>query len=120
MAKIFLLDDDEDVHELVRVFLWEHDVHSALALAGANRLFCERFDLVLLDMNLPLVTGKEVARILKARGVDMARVYLFSARSETELREAVIELGVAGYIAKTLDPELLTLRFETALSCRTT
>lgn len=58
-------------------------------------------DLVLLDINMPALSGEKLSSILKAneatRGVP---IVFYSSNDEDSLRTSVSELGVVGYICK--------------------
>ena len=58
-------------------------------------------DLVLLDMNMPGLSGEKLSKVLhsKARTRDIPIVF-YSSNDEDSLRRAVAECGVKGYIAK--------------------
>ncbi len=74
-----------------------HDGVSAEALAAA-----ERFDLVILDLNLPEMDGLEVLRRLRARG-NPAAVMILTARGAPEERVKGLDLGADDYLVKPFD-----------------
>ena len=74
-----------------------HDGPSAEALSRA-----ERYDLVILDLNLPQMDGLEVLRAMRARG-DPAAVMILTARSAPEDRVRGLDLGADDYLTKPFD-----------------
>lgn len=65
MARVLVVEDDQDVRGLIRHRLnkTEHTVEEALTGEGALRLLSEQeYDVVTLDINLPGISGYEVAR----------------------------------------------------------
>lgn len=65
-------------------------------------------DFVLLDMNLPNVSGEEVVRSIRASFTDRMRVFVISGRQPQPL------LGVDSWFQKPLDPEKLIRVLRTA------
>lgn len=68
-----------------------------LKLAGENK-----FDLILLDMVIPELTGLEVLKELKHSGnyVPVPRVVVFSNLNETDTQTEALKLGADGFIGK--------------------
>ena len=62
-------------------------------------------DLVLLDMGLPEIRGLDALKLLRHSFPD-ASVVVVSGDEDPDLVRDAIELGAAGYIPKTTDPEL--------------
>ncbi len=67
MAKILVVDDEEFVLEFVKTALGR--IHEVIAcdnwLQAIRHIFKERFDLILLDVKLPDITGDSFSSILK-------------------------------------------------------
>ena len=86
------------------------EVHAESSVIRANRhLFRSRIDLVLLDVQMPMISGAEVCRILKSREETQAVPVLFcSDLPEEELQRLVEEAGAEGYVSKARPlPELV-------------
>ena len=67
VIKVLIVEDDTDLVELIKIYLHEHGYTTATAFDGEDALtLCknEEFDLVLLDMQLPTLSGIEVAKQL--------------------------------------------------------
>ncbi|NGO53040.1 response regulator transcription factor [Allomesorhizobium camelthorni] len=77
-------------------------------------LATERFDLVILDLNLPEHDGLEVLRIMRARQHD-ASVLILSARGESDDRVKGLNLGADDYMAKPFDVGELEARVRALL-----
>ena len=112
MAQILLLDDDEAVCNLVPAFL--KDLHTVTAVSSwtevTRQVFHNHFDLVLLDVNLPVVSGDKIAEILRKNTTKPLRIALFSSIDEEDLAKLAVKVGAEGYIVKTLDKRLLRSR----------
>src|SRR5882757_2880318 len=71
---------------------------------GGERVFVdEQPDISVLDINLPTVSGFELARRILARDPS-ARIIMFSMNDDPIFAARAIELGAKGYVAKTGDP----------------
>jgi CheY-like chemotaxis protein len=79
----------------------EHDGVDGLARASA-----EQFDLIVLDMNLPRMSGAEICRSLRARGTTTPIVALSASVMPNEL-EAGLRAGFDGYLTKPIAPTAL-------------
>lgn len=103
--RIMLVEDDRPLAEALTTLLVQsghavdavHDGASAEALAAA-----ERFDLVILDLNLPEMDGLSVLRALRARS-DEAAVMILTARGAPEDRVRGLNLGADDYLTKPFD-----------------
>ena len=118
--RILVVDDERDTRKLVRITL-ERDGYTvceaangeeALALAGA-----ESFDLVILDVMMPRLSGYDVCRQLKERpDTSQIPVIFLSARGQSgEIREG-IEAGGVAYIVKPFSIRELTLQVSRVLA----
>lgn len=108
--RVIVADDNDLVRDVVRDLI-EHglsaDCSTAPNLDEAVEVASQaRFDLALLDYNMPGMDGLHgVDRILRC---DVQNVALFSGRISSDIIEDAIELGVSGFIPKTLDPHVIT------------
>lgn len=102
--KITVIDDDEAHLVSTRGILenFGYDVSVHVGGLGATNFIREREpDLVLLDVNMPGLSGDRLATII--RGQERTKrvpIVLYSSNDEDVLRMRVRELGLDGYIAK--------------------
>ncbi len=113
-AAILVVDDDAGVRTLVRALLARvgypvrEASDGAAALASAQR---ERPALVILDVELPVVSGYEVYRELRDRfGETVPVLFLSGARTEPYDRAAGLMLGADDYVVKPFDGDELLAR----------
>ncbi|MBD3308548.1 response regulator [candidate division KSB3 bacterium] len=113
MATILAIDDSEDVRNLVKqVLSEEHDVLVIDSWVHATEyIFKHEIDLILLDINMPGLSGDKLAEVLM-RSVKSKplNIVLFSSIDEADLRQRAQEVGAVGYIPKTFDANLLRSR----------
>ncbi len=100
-ARILVLDDDILILELVRdVLSASYAVTTELdARRGLDRLYCEQFDLLILDLGMPLLDGKEVIRRVRARP-SCARIPILVISAYDELRNRIDLAEVQGVLGK--------------------
>ena len=71
----------------------------------AERIFvAERPDICLIDINLPTVSGFELARRVLAQDAG-ARIIIFSMNDDPVFVGRAIEVGAKGFVSKTGDPQ---------------
>ncbi|MBA5687027.1 EAL domain-containing protein [Rugamonas apoptosis] len=120
--RILLVDD---VHENLHLLMHLLGAHYALTAATSGEKALElarRFpqpDLILLDIKMPGMDGYTVLSHLKADPAT-ARIPVIFVTSLADAADVSsgLELGVADYITKPIDPDLLLLRLNTQLTLR--
>jgi two-component system phosphate regulon response regulator PhoB len=114
MTTVLVVDDEPNIVELVRVTLEDDRVRVVTAADGAEALdavLTDRPDLVLLDVNLPDLSGLEVCRRLRAdartRGTKVVMLTAAAQRDDVERGHAA---GADDYLTKPFSPvRLLSL-----------
>jgi DNA-binding response OmpR family regulator len=100
---ILIIDDDDDLRALLREQLEmqsEFDVLDAANAKTGLRIASERRpDLVLLDIDLPDMNGRDVCRRLRDNGVAAPVIMLTAAQGEAETILG-LEAGASDYITK--------------------
>jgi diguanylate cyclase (GGDEF)-like protein len=117
--KILIIDDSSDIHHLLKVRLRSEGLELQHALDAEDGLSMAREllpDLILLDVDLPDVTGFEVCRTLKsdARTRSIPVIFLTGAVSVYNQVEG-FELGAVDYVTKPFDHAELKARVRSAL-----
>jgi len=110
-ATVLVVDDDKLVRDLLRDFLTEAGLAVVVATSGAEavdlyRARPDEFGLVLLDLTMPGMSGRETLRRLRAIDAS-ARIVLCSGYSREEATRGFEELNLAGFLPKPCDPALL-------------
>jgi two-component system KDP operon response regulator KdpE len=108
-ARILVVDDEPQIRRVMRTTLVSRGYMVSTARNGEEALEKvreERFDLVLLDINMPGIGGMEACRIIRAQG-DIPIVILSIGNAEKEKVEA-LDAGADDYVTKPFSmPELL-------------
>ena len=112
--RILLLEDEEAIRGFVRINLKRNgmevteaeDGETALALAEAAS---PSFDVALLDVMLPTISGFEVCEQLRARFPRMG-IIMLTAKSQEEDKIRGLELGADDYVQKPFSPGELIAR----------
>lgn len=88
-------------------------------LAGLKRLDNEVFDLVLLDIEMPVMDGFATLTSIRQREKlrDLPIIILTGTRHKEKVVKGITS-GVAGYIVKPADSEQLVAKIETALGLK--
>ena len=102
--RIAIVDDDADLLGTAAALLERAGFEVVTCLTTFNRLnfiMEQKPDLVLLDVNMPMVTGDEIFRLMQenTRLRDYPVVF-FSSNEEGELRRLVNRTGARGFISK--------------------
>jgi len=116
---VLVIEDDDDLRNLV-VHVLRRAGFSVVAVPDGNtglQVAAERRpELVLLDVRLPDLTGREVCRRLRASpGTAGAYVILVSGMAEERDRVAGFEAGADDYVAKPYSMRELVLRLKAAV-----
>jgi two-component system invasion response regulator UvrY len=105
--RILIVDDHPIVASGCRALLaGEPDVvilEASDADSGERMFVAEQPDLCILDINLPSVSGFELARRILAR-VETASIIMFSMNDDPIFAARAIESGAKGYVSKSGDP----------------
>lgn len=109
--RILLAEDSEHVREVVQYFLRDRGASVRLCAHGHEAVSLlldgdERVDLVLMDMQMPVLDGYEATRELRRRGY-RGPVVALTAHGMQHDRDRCLAAGCDDYLSKPIDPELL-------------
>ncbi|HTJ62525.1 MAG TPA: fused response regulator/phosphatase [Alphaproteobacteria bacterium] len=84
--------------------------------AALDMILAEPFDLVLLDIMMPIMTGFDVLEAMAAEGrTEQIPVIVISAMNEMDAVVRAIQLGAEDFLLKPFEPTLLKARVNTSL-----
>ncbi len=117
--KILIIDDDDKFLELMQDFMLDrYDVAVAEDIFdGSNLLLGEHFDLLILDIRMPVVDGIEYLRMLDTKP-EFAKMPILVVSGEPDLREKVTPSPNRAYLAKPFHADQLFGHIEQLLSLR--
>jgi two-component system alkaline phosphatase synthesis response regulator PhoP len=113
---ILVVDDEPKIVRLARDYLVKHGYRVTTAADGQAALAAvrrEKPDLIILDLMLPKVDGREVCRILR-RESDVP-IIMLTALSEEVDQVTGLEIGADDYISKPFSPRAMVARVRALL-----
>ncbi len=116
LVRALLVEDDVRLAALTREYLERHGVVVSVSHNGVDGLAQargNRFDVVLLDIMLPAMSGIEVCQ--KLREHSDVPVIMITARGEEADRVLGLELGADDYLPKPFSPRELLARIRAAV-----
>ncbi|MDX1663644.1 MAG: response regulator transcription factor [Candidatus Promineifilaceae bacterium] len=116
-ARVLLADDEASIRETVQIFLELSGFEVLTATNGAEALEVaaeQQPDLIVLDVLMPMVDGREALRRLRAGG-DWTPVILLTQLPGAAQRIMAIEEGADDYLNKPFDPQELVARIRAVL-----
>jgi two-component system, chemotaxis family, chemotaxis protein CheY len=117
--KVLIIDDDDKFLELLQDFMLDRfDVAVAEDIFdGSNLLLGEHFDLLILDIRMPVVDGIEYLKMLDTKP-EFASMPILIVSGEQDLREKVPPAPQRAYLAKPFHAEELFQEMDRLLSLR--
>lgn len=103
--KILLLEDDVILSEILHEHLSEkgYDVSSVYDGEDAyDKIINSRFDLMLFDVNVPLLNGFELLKLLREQHINIPTIFITSLDSAHDLKKG-FDLGCDDYLKKPFD-----------------
>ena len=112
--RILVAEDHEVNQRLLSVMLGKLGHHVTVVADGAQALDAAnqgQFDVILMDMQMPVMGGLEATRRIRAAEVRLERkptpIYAMTANVLPEDRQACLDAGMNGHIAKPVKPAVL-------------
>ena len=114
--KILIVDDDENICELLRLYLEKDGFDTIVANDGEQAVdFAAKYspDLILLDIMLPKLDGWQVCR--EIRKTSDTPIIMLTAKGETFDKILGLELGADDYVSKPFDTKEVIARIKAVL-----
>ncbi len=112
MKKVLLVDDDPLIRDFLKLHFESRDFQVSTAENGKDALAKAESDvpdLIVLDMNMPVMTGWETAKELKKDGAPTAvtPIIALTAHKTHDDHVAAHEAGCDAFVEKPIEPERL-------------
>ncbi len=109
--RVLIADDHSMVREGIKQLIELEEDIQVIGLVGNGQSCIEKIiehkpDIVLLDINMPVMNGLEVLEHLQKNNIDV-NVIILTIHNEVEYLLRAIDIGVKGYILKDSDSDLL-------------
>ena len=112
-VRVLLVEDNEINQQIAGELLLSQGMVADIAGNGAEavrrieEMSAEQpYQLVLMDLQMPVMDGFEAARTIRAMHADLPMIAM-TARTMQEERERSFEAGMNGHVAKPIDPDIL-------------
>lgn len=118
-AAVLIIDDDPVVRQFVELVLGQAGYRvasAATAELGVQALQTSRWDLVLLDVHIPDMTGLDVLRLLRKYQRVKATVMMMTSAGDLGTVRKAMEAGADGYLVKPFGPQDLLKRVDAMLN----
>ncbi|MEI8216284.1 MAG: response regulator transcription factor [Eubacteriales bacterium] len=115
-GKILIVDDDKNICKLIEIYLNHEGYETVCCHDGSAALDIVKegnYDLVLLDLMIPIINGSEVCRIIKAE-MDIP-IIMVTARDLVDDKVNGFNAGADDYIVKPFEPKELVARVKARL-----
>ncbi len=114
--RILVIEDDADINRLLCRYLEKEGYQAVAAFSGTEarlQLQFSSFDLILLDLMLPGVTGEEL--IHEIRQTSFVPIIVISAKTALESKVAVLKSGADDYMTKPFERDEVLARVDALL-----
>ncbi len=114
--KILIVDDDENICELLNLYLKKDGFDTVIANDGKQAVeYAEKYspDLIMLDIMLPELDGWQVCREIRKKSE--VPIIMLTAKGETFDKILGLELGADDYVTKPFDTKEVVARIKAVL-----
>lgn len=117
MKRVFMIEDDPGISRAVgyRLKLEGYDFYNEInGLKAVQRALDEEFDIFLIDLMMPHVSGFDIIREIRTRGI-LTPIIITSAKFQMRDKVTGLRLGADDYLVKPFEFEELFARIEAQL-----
>jgi PAS domain S-box-containing protein len=112
---VLCVEDDALSREMLEFFLQQQSFKAVYSAKngeeGLIQYFLHKPDMVLTDLNMPLMNGLELSAKIKENNPNVP-ILLITAQIEKEITEQAVDIGIDGYLFKPISLERLQLILE--------
>ncbi|MCK5065187.1 MAG: sigma-54-dependent Fis family transcriptional regulator [Candidatus Fermentibacteraceae bacterium] len=110
MNRILIVDDDIAVTNYFMVFLMQTEVFEPTVVNDSREvetiLDSERFDVIMLDLDMPNVSGMDILKMMQVKRINTP-VVILTGVNDIDLAVKSMKLGAFDYLTKPVDDEYL-------------
>jgi diguanylate cyclase (GGDEF)-like protein len=122
-ATIVMVDDESTTMEVAQVFLEEVGYRNFILIENSREAMAvlerQRPDLLLLDLNMPQVSGFDILKAVRTHPkLKHLPVLILTSSSDNHDKLAALDLGATDFLAKPVDPCELRLRVRNTLAAK--
>jgi DNA-binding response OmpR family regulator len=111
LNKILIIEDEQSVSDVMKAYLEKegYEVHSSSkGLQGLEIFNSAAFDLIILDLMLPDISGEEICKTI--RQTSDVHIFMLTAKAALNDRIEGLNIGADEYLVKPFSPRELTAR----------
>lgn len=115
-AKILVVEDDEDINRILCRYLEREGYQVTCAYSGTEAkllLTINTFDLILLDLMIPGITGEELIPEIRKKAI--TPIIVISAKSSLECKVNALKNGADDFVTKPFEREEVLARVDAML-----
>jgi len=119
--RILLVDDEEELVSTLaeRLAIRGIDAHwAATGEAALKMAEAEAYDLAVLDIKIPRISGVDLKKLLQAKQPVMKFIFMTGHGSGEDFKAGAAEAGAENYLVKPVDIEVLIEKMNLALKVR--
>ncbi len=116
MKKVLIVDDEENIRELVDIYLKKAGYLTIQARDGREaieKFQSEKPHLIILDLMIPYINGENVAQTIRKKS--NVPIIMLTAKAEENNRITGLEIGADDYVLKPFSPRELVVRVKNIL-----
>ena len=116
MTKILIVEDEQNLARFIELELEHEDYTVDIEYdgrPGLEKALSNNYDLILLDLMLPIINGLEICRQIRQK--QTTPIIIITAKSDTYDKVAGLDYGADDYIVKPFDIEELLARIRAML-----
>jgi len=118
MNKILVIDDNQAVLNFLNIFLLQTGKYKIKALQDSTQAFnlldSEKYDFLLLDMDMPNITGLDILKHITENKINITTIVLTGVE-DIDLAISAMKLGTYDYMLKPIEEERLIKTIDAAL-----
>ncbi len=121
MARILAIDDNQAVLNFLRILLLQKNKYEIEVLQDSSKAYgmlqTDRYDVMLLDMDMPNVSGLDILKFVVKNKLNIKTIVLTGVE-DIDLAISAMKLGTYDYILKPVEEEILFKTIDSALADR--